>query len=192
MEMFEQLFLDWIKTSFKVTRKIPNILIIYREGLTESQAKAQLPNEIEALNRVVEEVSKKTKPVTNVDFNPEIVYVLVNKKINTRFYSENKDQTGGKFQQSVKNPNSGSIIMEESETNPYFNFYLAAQYVTEGTCTPTHYKVIHSNGKMPEEALMMFTYEQCFSYYNWSGAIRVPAPLQSASKLARLAGEHIK
>jgi aubergine-like protein len=39
---------------------------------------------------------------------------------------------------------------------------------------------------------MSFTYEQCFNYYNWEGAVRVPACLQCADKLAKLAGEHIK
>jgi aubergine-like protein len=72
-----------------------------------------------------------------------------------------------------------------------FDFHLAAQYVNQGTCTPTHYTVAYENRKMSQEALMAFTYEQCFNYYNWEGAIRVPACLQYANKLAKLAGEGI-
>ena len=38
---------------------------------------------------------------------------------------------------------------------------------------------------------MNFTYEQCFNYYNWEGAVRVPACLQCADKLSKLFGEYI-
>ncbi len=39
---------------------------------------------------------------------------------------------------------------------------------------------------------MTFTYEQCFNYYNWEGAVRVPSALQYANKLAKLCSEHLR
>ena len=64
--------------------------------------------------------------------------------------------------------------------------------MTEGTCTPTHYIVAHNTSKMGQEELAQFTYEQCFNYYNWTGAVKVPATLQCANKLAKLVGEYIQ
>ena len=45
---------------------------------------------------------------------------------------------------------------------------------------------------MPQEDLAQFTYEQCFNYYNWTGAVKVPACLQNANKVAKLIGESIQ
>ena len=36
-----------------------------------------------------------------------------------------------------------------SKNNAY-DFYLAAQYVTEGTCTPTYYRVAYDNSSLPQ------------------------------------------
>jgi len=42
------------------------------------------------------------------------------------------------------------------------------------------------------QALAQLTYEQCFNYYNWQGAVRVPSVMQNADKLCKLVGEHIQ
>lgn len=77
--------------------------------------------------------------------------------------------------------------------NEGYDFHLAAQRVTQGTCTPTQFIIAHkSSNNVPQEALATFTYEQCFNYYNWQGAVKVPACLQCADKLAKLVGESIR
>jgi len=52
--------------------------------------------------------------------------------------------------------------------------------------------VAYNASKMPQESLSQFTYEQCFNYYNWTGAVKVPAALQCANKVAKLVGESIQ
>jgi aubergine-like protein len=69
---------------------------------------------------------------------------------------------------------------------------MAAQLVNQGTCTPTLFKVAFDRTKMPQEALITFTYEQCFNYYNWEGAVRVPACLQCSDKLSKLFAQYVK
>ena len=82
--------------------------------------------------------------------------------------------------------------MDELTVNENFDFFLAAQRVTEGTCTPTHYQIVHNTSKISIEDFSQFTYEQCFNYYNWTGAVKVPATMQCANKLAKLVGESIQ
>lgn len=73
--------------------------------------------------------------------------------------------------------------------NNAYDFYLVPQYVTQGTCTPTHFQIAYdSTLKIPQESIAEFTFEQCFNYYNWPGAVRVPACLQAADKLSKLVG----
>jgi len=109
-----------------------------------------------------------------------------------RFYNiVGKDQ-GPKFIPNLSNPDSGSVVVEELSVGNLMDFHLAAQKVTQGTCTPTQYITIYKNFEFEIENLAEFTYGQCFSYYNWTGAVRVPACLQCADKLAKLVGEAIK
>ena len=76
--------------------------------------------------------------------------------------------------------------------NDSYDFHLASQLVTQGTCTPTLFKVAYDTTSLSQEGLIEFTFNQCFNYYNWEGAVRVPACLQCANKLSKLVGESIR
>lgn len=71
-------------------------------------------------------------------------------------------------------------------------FYLVPHNVGVGTCTPTSFKIVYDNSKLPQEALIEYTYNHCFNYYNYSGGVRVPGCLKNAEKLSKLVGEHMK
>ena len=182
--MLEDIFVNWAKNFFQTnSRKVPETIILYREGLSDAQIEDQLPRtELPALHGMVKKIAEKTK---TPNYKPEIVIVVVNKKINSKFYSMDKAY--------VNNPVSGSVIADSLSTNEEtYSFHLAAQQVNQGSCTPTLYKVVHDTSKIPKEALVNFTFEQCFNYYNWEGAVRVPACLQCADKMAKLFGESIQ
>jgi aubergine-like protein len=134
--------------------------------------------------------------VNNPKYDPEIMYLTVNVKINSRFFSmldkEAYQGNPAKFIPKVGNPISGSVILEEMSVNELYDFHLAAQRVTQGTCTPTQYIVVYDQSKLSQEAIAQFTFEQCYNYYNWTGAVKIPACLQCANKLSKMVGEHIK
>lgn len=111
---------------------------------------------------------------------PEIAYLIVNTKITSRFYELTRN--------SVYNPSSGTVVFDELETNGLYDFYLTPQRVTQGTCTPIHVIVAYTSRVFDQEDLAQFTYEQCFGYYNWSGAVKLPAALQNANKLGKFMG----
>ena len=89
------------------------------------------------------------------------------------------------------NPPPGSVISGPMSRYNY-DFFMVPQWVNQGTATPTHYVVVHDSSKLSEQALITLTYEQCYNYYNWKGAIRIPASLMYANKLATMVGEHVK
>lgn len=90
------------------------------------------------------------------------------------------------------NPDSGSIIFEELSSDNYNEFFLASVNVNQGTCTPVQFKVGCENSNIPRDAIAELTYDQCFNYFNWNGAVRVPGVLQYANKLAKMFSEHVK
>ena len=89
-------------------------------------------------------------------------------------------------------------------SNDLIDFYLVPQTTEVGTASPCQYRLIyyhpqgqpfpydHSKTVVPLEAIALLTYEQCYNYYNWTGAVRLPATLQYTRKLSKLAGEHIQ
>mmetsp|Transcript_6061 Transcript_6061/g.775 ORF Transcript_6061/g.775 Transcript_6061/m.775 type:complete len:93 (+) Transcript_6061:2111-2389(+) len=76
---------------------------------------------------------------------------------------------------------------------------MVAHPVTQGIARPSLYKLVDSykfaEGQEPGQgqwrALMQLTYKLCFMYYNWTGAIKVPAPTMMAHKLAYLVGSSV-
>ncbi len=91
--------------------------------------------------------------------------LVVNKKANNRYYSVLKESQDNKVLK-IENVNWGSIPVEPSDNN---DFNLAAQYMSQSTPTPTPTlsRIAYDTTKMPQEALISFTFEQCFNYYNW-------------------------
>ena len=168
----------------------PEVTIIYREGLSDVQMEKQLPNEIQAVNNMISKISEKIK---KPDYSPEVIHVTVDKKINTRFFSTKDGRRNPKETPKLENPASGSIILEPLSKDKEYDFHLVPQVVNQGTCTPTHYRVAYKScEKISLEGLAEFTFEQCFNYFNWQGAVRVPACMQAADKLAKLVGEYVK
>ena len=93
------------------------------------------------------------------------MFLVVNKKVNSRYYSVLKENQDSKVLK-IENVNSGSILVEPSDIVDYNDFKLAAQFMTQSTPTPTMFRIAYDTTKMPLEALISFTFEQCFSYYN--------------------------
>jgi hypothetical protein len=46
------------------------------------------------------------------NYNPQLLFIGVNKKINMRFYNIMSKDQGGKFIPNLGNPDSGSVVIE--------------------------------------------------------------------------------
>lgn len=47
----------------------------------------------------------------------------------------------------------------------------------QGAVSPVHYDIIHSKPIIPLADIVQLTYSLSFLYYNWSGPVKMPAPL---------------
>jgi len=127
-----------------------------------------------------------------------MIYLLINKRINQRFFSQSMSQKrhGYEFEGKgmekdfLSNPQCGTIVTEKI-TGRGFDFYLCAQYVREGTCNATHYRVLYNTTNLTEDQVWQFTYFQCYNYFNWTGSVKVPGAVQYASKFAQFMEDHI-
>ena len=186
-----------ITNYFIVNKKkfLPDTIIFYRDGVGESQFESVQTNEIKNVKAAFVNFSKKY----NVDYNPKFIEIIVVKRINDRFFSEESQETGGGrggrggySKGGLRNPDSGTFINSKVVNPEFFNFFMIAQKVTQGTCTPTHYVTLYNDTNLDENTIYELTFSQCFNYYNWQGAVKVPALVQYCTKLAYFVGQHLK
>lgn len=120
------------------------------------------------------------------DYKPPFTFTIVQKRINARFYTC-KDSSG-----QVENPSPGTVLDHTITRRGMYDFFLVPQSVRQGTVTPTHCIVLEDESNFQPDHLQRLTYKLCFLYYNWPGAVRVPACCQYAHKLAFLVGNSLK
>ena len=125
---------------------------------------------------------KDTASKVRSDYSPKITFIIVSKRINTRFF-----KMGGK----PSNPPSGTIVDDVVTLPERYDFFLVSQSVRQGTVNPTSYNVIKDTSGLKPNHLQKLTYKLTHLYYNWPGTVRVPAPCQYAHKLAFLVGESL-
>ncbi|KAL5278937.1 PIWIL2 family protein [Megaselia abdita] len=165
-----------LMTYKKMNDKLPDKIIIFRDGVGDGQLKFVDEYEIPQL----EEACKQSDP----NYNPLFTFIVVQKRINTRIFMESGNEH--------KNPDPGYIIDHKITRRYLYDFFLIAQSVRQGTVSPAHYIVLKDSNNFPPDTLQRLSYKLCFLYYNWPGTVRVPACCQYAHKLCTLVGQSIK
>ncbi|KAG8178643.1 hypothetical protein JTE90_010554 [Oedothorax gibbosus] len=173
------LFLEAIRKYFQVNHKLPDRIIMYRDGVGDGQMEMISKYEVEQMNSCFKHFTK--------DYSPQLTVVVVQKRINTRMYGV--EQQGNR--KMLKNPAPGTILDHTVTRKGWYDFFLISQHVRQGTVTPTHYVVIHDSSNLKPEYVQRISFKMTHLYYNWPGTVRVPAPCQYAHKLAYLVGQNL-
>ncbi|XP_038061502.1 piwi-like protein 1 [Patiria miniata] len=166
-----------IKKYHEVNHKMPQKIVIFRDGVGDGQLNIVATYEQEQLTSCFEMFGETYKP--------SLTIVIVQKRINTRIFSVlNGNQ--------LQNPAPGCVV-DHTITRPnWYDFFLVSQHVRQGTVTPTHYVVVYDTSKLNADKMQRLAYKLTHLYYNWPGTVRVPAPCQYAHKLAYQVGENLK
>ncbi|XP_019620692.1 PREDICTED: piwi-like protein 1 [Branchiostoma belcheri] len=158
-----------------INQELPQRVIFYRDGVADWQLEALLKEE---LPQIVDTLKSHAE-----GYEPKITFVIVNKRINTRFFA--RDGSG------LQNPPPGTVVDDEVTRPEWYDFFLVSTSVRQGTVTPCHYNVVWDTSGLKPDQMQKLTYKLCHLYYNWQGTIRVPAPCQYAHKLAFLVGQSV-
>ena len=89
---------------------------------------------------------------------------------------------------TYENPPAGTVLDQLVTSGD--DFYLVPMCPSAGTVTPTHF-LVKEWGTMSVNSIQQTSYGLTHMYFNWSGAIRVPAPVQYAQKLNDLVSSHL-
>lgn len=96
-------------------------------------------------------------------FSTELVFTVVTKRINTRFFE--------KHGTSYRNPFQGTVVSDKiTKSDQAFDFYLVSQSVSQGTVSPTHYTVLEwpTETILTPEHLQRISFRLCHMYFNWT------------------------
>lgn len=155
----------------------PQHFIIYRDGVGDGMRKQVLQEEVTQFRQAIIETYNTAKK------KPVITVIIVNKRITQRFFIED-----GRGQ--LINPPSGALIdskiVENQDSQSEYDFYLIPQFTTQGCVLPTHFYVAFNDSMVEKATIEKLTYDLCHYYFNWAGAIKVPAPCMYAHKIAEL------
>lgn len=92
----------------------------------------------------------------------------------------------------MTNPPPGTLVVDQIVPERG-DFYLISHSANQGMAAPSLYRTVYAShpDNFPLEELARLAYKLCHMYYNWTGAIKVPAPCMMAHKLAYLVGQCI-
>lgn len=93
---------------------------------------------------------------------PGIAFVVVSKRINTRFFA---------MQGRPANPPCGTVVDSVVTLNERFDFFLVSQKVTQGTVSPTGYNIVEDTGNLSPDIHQRLAYALTHLYYNWPVSI---------------------
>lgn len=82
-------------------------------------------------------------------------------------------------------------LINSHVTATKFDFYMVAHNICRkgGSLIPVNYKVVFSDSDLEEGVIQSLLFSQCFSYPNYSGAIKQPALMQSVMKCAKFGAD---
>ncbi|KAK8797223.1 hypothetical protein WA158_004433 [Blastocystis sp. Blastoise] len=162
------------------SHSLPNAFIFYRECIGKGGSSPIYQSEKDAFFEAIRPIYEE-KQVGR----PNLVYITVNKSINTRLFGE-----------SGLNVCSGTYIDKTIVPKDDYSFYLISHTARDGIVSPTLYELlIDSLPPSILEDIKKLTYKLCFNYVNWTGAVRLPNVLLYSLKAAAfyhdVADEHL-
>ncbi|ODM98432.1 Piwi-like protein 1 [Orchesella cincta] len=181
------MFDDCLRKYFKKNQVLPERIMMYRDGVGEGQLREVYEKELEGIKANIA-LRYKHK---STDL-PKLTYIVVNKRINTRFYAQGRGDP-------YMNPPPGTVVDDTVtrperqscsvlKVKPGYDFFLVSSVARQGCVSPTYYNVLYDESELGPNKIQLFTYKLCHLYFNWTGGVAVPAPCQNAHKLAFLAG----
>jgi len=155
----------------------PMSCIVWRDGVGDPTiaqvAKQEIPAVRSALAKRIQPGSagaSKTPPVS-------LAYIVCQKRISTKFLHPN----------GVNGLPAGALVtaMQGPE---YSTFYINGTSPPYSTAKPVRFVIAQKDPSIKGLSLPLLSWALCHDYPNWTGPIKLPAPVQMAHKLAELAG----
>ncbi|KAF8042330.1 hypothetical protein BT93_A0830 [Corymbia citriodora subsp. variegata] len=164
-----EMCLELVDTYARLNRVRPQKLVLFRDGVSESQFDMVLNEELQDLKNTFSEK----------DYRPTITIIVAQKRHQTRLFPE-RDVDGG----PTGNVPPGTVV-DTTVVHPFeFDFYLCSHYGSLGTSKPTHYHVLWDEHGFSSDHLEKLIYSLCFTFARCTKPVSLATPVYYADLAA--------
>ncbi|KAK5130161.1 hypothetical protein LTR08_002415 [Meristemomyces frigidus] len=157
----------------KNANRLPNNIIIYRDGVSEGQYDLVLRMEMPSFYAAFE------KRYGNKKNWPKVAVIIVGKRHHTRFYPTRSQDADARSW----NPLPGTIVDRHVTGRILREFFLQAHQGLQGTARPAHYVVIKDDVGFEADELEQFTHNMCYLFNRATKAVSICPPAYYADLL---------
>ena len=150
----------------KRNNRLPEKVIIYRDGVSEGQYNLVLDVEVPEFRKAFDALyGDRSK-------HPKMTVIVVGKRHHTRFYPANQ----ANLDSSSGNCMPGTVVDRGITGERTFDFFLVAHQGLKGTSKPAHYVVILDENKFKASSLQTATHNLCYNFGRATRAVSVCPP----------------
>ncbi|XP_075737900.1 protein argonaute-4-like isoform X2 [Rhipicephalus microplus] len=172
---------ELLKAFYRATKRKPERIIFYRDGVSEGQFMEVRNREVSAIRLACQEMSP------NETYEPALTFIVVQKRHHTRFMPANDRDGVGK----CKNVPPGTTV-DSVVTHPLdFDFFLCSHFGIQGTSKPSHYYIVWDDSDFSADDLQKLSFYLCHTYARCSRSVSIPAPVYYAHLAASRAKNHV-
>ncbi|GES77892.1 piwi domain-containing protein [Rhizophagus clarus] len=163
-------YCDYQKRKGKVNKneapRLPPYIIMYRDGVSESQFERVLRWELPKI--------REACAGFRAGYEPKIIFSVVGKRHHTRIFPINPQSK----KEADRNGNClvGTVV-DKKITHPTLNdFYLQSHYANQGTARPSHYTILHDDIKLTIDEFQGLSNTLCYNFQRTTSSVSIPAP----------------
>jgi eukaryotic translation initiation factor 2C len=166
---FGDMCLELIESYSRLNNVRPDKIVVFRDGVSESQFDMVLNEELLDLKRALQ----------TVKYSPTITIIVAQKRHQTRLFPESARDGG-----PTGNVSPGTVV-DSKIVHPFeFDFYLCSHYGSLGTSKPTHYYVLWDEHGFSSDQLQKLIYNMCFTFARCTKPVSLVPPVYYADLVA--------
>jgi eukaryotic translation initiation factor 2C len=161
---------------------LPETILWYRDGVSESQLSTISHFEIPEIEKAYAELSGTTN-------EPKIMFMVVGKRHNTRFYAKNEADTYTSYNKNERrnivngNLKPGLLVSDVVTAPGPTNFFLQSHCAIKGTARSAHYYILHNTTNISVRNLQELTMMLCYTFGRSTTGVSYAAPAYIADRL---------
>ncbi|CAN6997728.1 hypothetical protein IGI04_018934 [Brassica rapa subsp. trilocularis] len=160
---------ELVKAHYQVTRKRPNKIVIFRDGVSDGQFDMVLNRELLDVKLTFE----------RDNYFPKITVIVAQKRHQTRFFPDTPNDGSDKG-----NVPSGTVV-DTKVIHPFeYDFYLCSHHGGIGTSKPTHYYALWDELDFTSDQMQKLIFDMCFTFTRCTKPVSLVPPVYYADMVA--------